>query len=301
MSLEDNPTNRTSQGSWNGVSFAKNDSFGHIPSSAVDIGFLNLRRLVHMQPGVYAVCFRRGTAFFFFIMPGISAKIQNVVVSLVMNEVSAMMAHVPKTVGIRISCCLEADCVDCGSDCDFLSLIAGDLWCDNPDHDSPLQRVYKSGLLAPVGDLRFFLSSDIDELLDEKYGLLGLNVFPVFFRRGDRPSITTGLTLRVHADLLSLITNDLMPHNCIRTALPNATGANIAYYTPTLGIAGQTLSLIWDQTQIRKCDVENDGNNPEARTSMASGYCIAGTSERDLGTQSMAGLRTGIYQLCFAR
>jgi len=98
MSPEDNPKNRTSAGSWNGVSIAQSDSSGHILSGAGDMSFLNLKLLALMSPGLYAVCFKSGTQST-FILTGIAFEIQSYISALLVNNVAAAMANVPKTVG----------------------------------------------------------------------------------------------------------------------------------------------------------------------------------------------------------
>ena len=134
MSPEDNPKNRTSVGSWNGVSIAQSDSSGHILSGAEDMSFLNLKLLALMSPGIYAVCFKSGTQST-FILTGIAFEIQSYISALLVNNVAAAMANVPKTVGNLLGYCLEPACENVGYNDDSLSFIPGDLSCQNSDHN----------------------------------------------------------------------------------------------------------------------------------------------------------------------
>ena len=286
MDMLDNPTNRTM------------DASGHMRSDAPDKTFLNVGRVLSMSPGLYAVCFRQGTQTWFFLT-GITVEIQNIVVALVVNSVSSMMANVPKTVGNKVAYCLEKDCLQNGLDTDRLSFIGADLSCSDMNHNPEVGSVDKSGYLAPVKDTRVLQSSEVDILLNGERGILGSRVFQACFSRGGS-FFTTGLTLRVHDEILGLITNGIMPHNGLRTALPNSTGAIVAYYRNTQGIVGEALSLIWDQTENRKCDLFGKENNPLTPTNRASGIWTATTTSRDVqGADSVAGMMPGLYQLCF--
>ena len=73
-----------------------------------------------------------------------------------------------------------------------------------------------------------------------------------------------------------------------------------SYYNT--GSSGETLSLIWDQTENRKCDVIDNANNPYIGTKLESGHWSAHTEDKTVkGVDSLDAMTAGIYQVCFRR
>jgi hypothetical protein len=297
MNPKDNPMNRTRAGDVIPEGFAEGDSSGHIRSGAGDMSFLNMQRVVHMRAGVYSVCFRPGSQSV-FIATGIVAEIQSAIHALIINSVSSVMASVPKVTGNQIGYCVDSLCLKDGFDADRLSFISTDLSCEDILDNPEVGRVDKSGHLSPVGSTRLLTVAAADILLNEERGLLGVRVFQVCFSRNGGPFFTTGVTMRVHAEILGLIINGVMPNDGLRTSLPKGPGASIVYYRSTQGIAGEAISLIWDETENRKCEVYADSDNPIVGNSRASGHWAVNGPDRSVqGAEWAAQLETGIFQV----
>ena len=291
MSPEDNPENRSKTAS------------GHIQSVSNDKLFLGLHRVALMSPGLYAVCFQNGTQKS-FISTGVTIQIQNEVSALVVNLVTSVMATIPKTMGSTISYCLDTECQSTGRPGDRLALIGGELSCQDLEHNPAVATIDKSGHLTPDGNTRMLAGSIIEQLFHEESGLLSATIgegsnFQLCFSKGG-PFLTTGITLRVQTQILGLITNGVMPNNGLRTALPNAVGGEVAYYRGSQGVKGEALSLIWDESHRRRCDLLDETNNPETGNQNASGHWNAMGSDFFVsGTDSLDGMRSGLYQVCF--
>jgi hypothetical protein len=297
MDPKDNPMNSTRANDVIPGGFAEADSSGHIRSGAGDMSFLNMKRVVHMRAGVFSVCFRPGFQSA-FLATGIVAEIQDVINALIVNSVSSVSASVPKVPGNQIGYCVDSECRKDGLAADRLSFISADLSCEDILENPVVGRVDKSGHLSPVGSTRLLTVAATDVLLNEEAGLLGVRVFQVCFSRNGGPFFTTGVTMRVHVEILGLIINGVMPNNGLRTSLPKGPGARIVYYRTTQGIAGEAISLIWDQTENRKCEVIADSDNPVVGNSRASGHWAVNGPDRSVqGADWAAQLETGIFQV----
>ena len=297
MNPKDNPANRTAAGDATSYGVAVSDSSGYIRSEVGDMSFLNMKRVLQMRAGTYSVCFRPGSKSM-FTATGIVAEIQNVITALVVNSVSSVMANVPKTPGNQVGYCVDNLCQQDGLANDQLSFINADLSCANLEENPVAGRVDKSGHLSPLGTTRFLDTDAVDVLFNEELGLLGVRVFQACFSRNGGPFMTTGLTLRVQEEILGLIINGVMPHNGLRTSLPKGMGSSVAYYRSTQGEAGEAISLIWDETENRKCDVHGASDNPVAGNSRASGYWAVNGADRTVyGSEWAVELDTGVYQV----
>ena len=280
------------------------DASGHILSHAEDLTFRHLDQIALMNPGHYCVCFRQGNQLS-FIATGIIITVQTDITTLIVNSIRSRMATVPKTTGNHIAYCLDTDCLNDGLATDRLAFISGDRSCQDLNHNPTSANLDRSGHLAPVGQSRVLRTSDVDVLLHSVTGVLsttrglGRN-FQLCFRRNEGPFVTTGLTLRVQEDILGLITNGVMPVNGLQTALPRAIGAVVGYYRAFPGVPGDAISLIRAEAKIPTCDMHGIDQNPPQPTSNASGYWIAGGTDRIVaGSGSVADMNTGLYAVCF--
>ncbi|KAJ1475281.1 hypothetical protein T484DRAFT_1829006 [Baffinella frigidus] len=234
-------------------------------------------RLADQAPGVYLVCFKAANSAT-FIATGVSLLVQDSVRRMMVNGVALLRSSAPLATGSLLAYCMVNGVALLRSSA---PLAAGSLlaYCVDAACSMP-----------GVGDASLSLIPASQECEDTQ--LLGAGDVP----GGDFGA--TGLSVRIHDDILRLEVNGVSPNDGLRIGIPKATaggGSSLSYSTAKPGDAGDAVSLI-----PLSADCASPSDNPPSGAPRASGHMASSGLDREIAASAgLNALPMGRYQVCF--